>query len=514
MKSYEELVGAEGRRVFYRAQRYKAQELFRENMPDVEVGDVALTLFDFSLSGIAALADRTVECWDEAGAEVPVHIRLGEATLHKGRGRICRVEASPFGTKIAVSLTTGHLDVSRIMATHEKLSLERELDGGREAAAERIDPEYRRVCADVLHLLRRYSSALARLDDKDNRQALADDAGREEALRLCEERILPEWQGLWYRANELVDPVMKDPEAFKATKRFTELVLTPEFMAGPIWRRCYEKPLGYPGDFEVMNYVYAWRHQGETVFARLLHRIGLHAMECVTSRMVTMQQTIAEVVAANPGGAPARVTNVGCGPAQEVANYLQLKSLPRPVEFTLIDQDHDALSHAYQHIYPEVVRLGGHAKVRCLQVSFNELFRAGQLFREIPPQDLIYGVGLFDYLMLRRARALVATLFERLAPGGSLVVGNVKAAPTSGLWPTEFICDWSLIHRSKAEMCELADGLDPTMMEIKTDRTGLVYLLCLHKPRDWEEVLRRREPRAAPATPPLEQLPARPGNGP
>ena len=54
------------------------------------------------------------------------------------------------------------------------------------------------------------------------------------------------------------------------------------------WWRCYEKPLGYPGDFEVMNYVYTWRHQGETVFGRLLHRIGLHAMECVTSRMVMM----------------------------------------------------------------------------------------------------------------------------------------------------------------------------------------------------------------------------------
>lgn len=514
MKSYEELVGAEGRRVFYRAERYNAQKLFHENMPDVELGGVALTLFDFSLSGIAALAERTVECWDEAGAEVPVHIRLGEATLHEGRGRICRVEASPFGTKIAVSLTTGPLDVSRIMAMHEKLTLARELDREREAAAGRIDPEYRRVCADVLHLLRRYRAALARLDDKGDRQALADDAGSAEALSLCEERMLPEWHGLWYRANELVDPVMKDPAALKATKRFTELVLTPEFMAGPIWRRCYEKPLGYPGDFVVMNYVYAWRRQGETAFGRLLHRIGLNALECVASRMVTMRQTIAEVVAANPGGAAARITNVGCGPAQEVADYLQLNSLPRPVEFTLIDQDHEALSHAYRHIYPEVARLGGHAKVRCLNVSFNDLFRAGQPFCRIPPQDLIYGVGLFDYLALRRAQALVAALFERLAPGGLLVVGNVKAAPTSGLWPTEFICDWSLTHRSKAEMYELAEGLDPSMMEIKTDRTGLVYLLCLRKPSDWEEVLKRREPRAAPATPALERSPARPGNGP
>jgi len=402
--------------------------------------------------------------------------------IYSGAGRICRVEPAPRGAKIALHLTSGFLDIPALAARHREALLRTELEEGLNGAQDRIDPEYRRIAADLLHLLRHYRTKLQRFEGKLNGSARPDGEAVNEALALCEERVLPEWREHWYRANEVVRPLIDDPEVLKATKRFTELVVTPDFMEGPIWRHAYEKPLGYPGDFELMKQVYAWRQEGETAFGKLLHRMGLDVAECIATRMVMMQQAIAEVVATRPDGETAHIATLGCGPAQEVANYLQLRKLPNAASLTLIDQEHDALSWAYEHTYPDAVRLGAQASVRCLEVSFSELMKAGQLFKRLPPQELIYSVGLIDYLTQRRARALVASLYDQLAPGGRLIVGNMKDTAFGNLWPLEFVCDWSLYYRDEAQMRDLAADLPGATIEIKQDPTGRVYLLYLSAP--------------------------------
>ncbi|MCE2510032.1 MAG: hypothetical protein J4G10_03505 [Alphaproteobacteria bacterium] len=480
MKAYEELVGEEGRRVYYRADRYKVRDLFRRTLPDIEIDHTSLTLHDVSMSGLAVFASPRMNWSGEQGEVVPVQLRLGGSVLHEGRGRICRVEPTPFGTKVAIQLTSGYLNIPELVARHEAVCLKRELEDGLAVASERVPSAYRELVADVLYLLRRYRSALEKFDGGSNPHTPADDARLADVLTLCEERILPECRALWYQANALVEPVMEDPEARKATKQFTELALTPEFLEGPIWQRSYEKPLGYPGDFEVMNYVYAWRRQGASAFGKLLHRIGLDGMECIANRMVMMQQTIAEVVARK--GGPVQITNLACGPAQEIVNYLRLGMLPQAVHITLIDQDHQALTQAYERTYPETLRLKEQATVNCLHVSFRQLLKGERLLDNIPAQDLIYTVGLVDYLDARKARPLIDGLYRQLAPGGFLVIGNVKKSPVSLLWPAEFLCDWSLVYRSESDMLALAKDLPSANVTIKADATDRIQLLYLQKP--------------------------------
>jgi hypothetical protein len=299
-------------------------------------------------------------------------------------------------------------------------------------------------------------------------------------LVACQERILPRWRELWYQANEILAPLMSDPKALAATKRFTEFVITPEFMIAANWRRCYEKPLGYPGDFEIMNQVYTWRPEGRTLFDKLVYWLGLVTIECIVARMVMMRQTIAETVL-NSTSRPARVTSLGSGPAREIIDYLRLRELPRPVQFTLIDQDHTALSHAYEQAYPEVLRHKGLVTVDCLHASFSELMKGGELIGRIPPQDLIYSVGLIDYLTAKRARNLVASLYENVVPGGAVVVGNMMDAPRGSLWPQEFICDWSLIHRTHADMAAIAEGLPHAEISTAADPTGCVTMLTVKR---------------------------------
>lgn len=459
-----------------------AGRLFGRFPPVAELDGSTHQLLDVSLSGIAVAAERFTEAPVEPGAEVPVKLKLGEHVLYEGRGKVTRIEPQPMQAKIAIHLVTGTLDIPAAVKRHREFLLRRALEAERGSDERRVAPAYRALCADMLHLLRGYRATLEGTLPPDGGPDGVDPMRLDDALDLCESKLLPEWRELWFEANRRTRPLLDDLPSLRAAKRYTELVLTPEFLLGPIWRRGYEKPLGYPGDFGFMTYVYEWRREGDGPYAKLLHRLGLDVGECIANRMVMSRQMIAAEFARASAGRMLKIANVGCGPAWEVASLLENWPGDRAGEFSLIDQDERALARAYERAYPLTLPLQGRAALRCLQVSFLDLMKAGALFRSLPPQDLVYSVGVVDYLSPKRARQFVTDLFAQLAPGGLLAIANVKDCDEAIMWPLEFIGDWSLIYRSEAEMRAMAAGLGHAGLEIKADATGRVLFLLLRKP--------------------------------
>ncbi|WP_119419020.1 class I SAM-dependent methyltransferase family protein [Desertibaculum subflavum] len=467
--------------MYYRPERFLADQIYGRVPPVAEVGGTMHTILDLSMSGIAVLVDdRTEPLRFPIGEDLPLKIRFSDRVFYDGRGKVIRYETNAFRPKLALQLTRGYLDVPGSVRLHREVALRSALTQGTSGRLARVDPQYRMLTADVVHLLRSLRSVLA--EQKAAAPGALDESLIDDTLAACERDVLREWRSLWLRANELVQPLEDDPEAKLATKRFTELTLTPEFLDGAIWRRSYEKPLGYPGDFEVMNYVYRWRPEGSNSFGRLVHRLGLDVGEFIASRMVAVQHAITREIASQPASSePMLIANLGAGPAQEVVNVLQMPKLERPVTFALIDQDLEALSATYERTYPLTKRSDSRAEVRCLHVSFTELLRSGSLFRRLQPPDMIYSIGLLDYLPQRRARRLIADLMEQLRPGGKLMIANMRQWPGSIIWPLEYIADWSLVYRTENEMRDLADGLDAESAEITTDDTKQAYLLTLRK---------------------------------
>jgi hypothetical protein len=483
MKTYEDLTGAAGRKVFYRAERFAAADLFRRRPPGAIIDGIHYELENLSMTGLAARAPSEEAWHGDVGSDVSVWLQQGNAPLFEGEGNVRRVEPAGRHSRIALSFKGAPLSIPDLVSRHNENQLLVELNGGLGHLRGEVPPEYRRHCADVLHLLRGYRAALKDVDNVTEPSEGLPDTDRVTTLyRMAEERILPEWRQLWHEGNALVRPLMSDTARLLPVKRFTESVLTPEFMAGAIWNRSYRKPLGYPGDYAMMTYVYEWQPRGDTIYERLIHRIGLDVAECIATRMVMVQEAIAETAAARADGQTARVLSLGCGPAQEVANYLRAPVLPSPVAFTLVDQDRHALGHAYERVYREVVRHGNGSTVECLQASFAQLMRASALFAALPPQDLIYSVGLLDYLSMRRVQELVRALFEKVAPGGQLIIGNMADVAGGNQWPMEFICDWTLHYRSEAEMHDMAALVSGATMTLRPDPTGRVYLLYITKP--------------------------------
>jgi chemotaxis methyl-accepting protein methylase len=215
----------------------------------------------------------------------------------------------------------------------------------------------------------------------------------------------------------------------------------------------------------------------------LMHRLGLDVGEFVKTRMEAVCTNIGQVVNEKGNARAARILSLGCGPAREVELFLGSAGLKnKRVEFTLIDQEQAALSYAIEKTFPHVLSVNGQARVQCLNMSFTDIVRSNSGLTSLPPQDLIYCVGLIDYLADRRAAMLVRRLYETLAPGGLLIVGNMNETPNSAVWPLEFLLDWSLYYRNDEEMLAWVEPLQPARAWTECESTDRVRLLFVRKP--------------------------------
>lgn len=481
MLAYEELKGSSGREVWFRAPRYEARKIFPHLPPRVRVRSSVHKLHDISLGGLAIVCNQAADDVPEVGEIVPLTIQQSGYTIFESNARVSRRESTVFGSKVAFSIVNGFVEFDKLLSRNvqAQIAVQSALFSGE--ANQLVPKEYRVFCADLLKLLGSYRDLL------DANMVLARQFERgfdlEGAYEACEARLVQNWRSLWRTGNDLVRGLMDEREILEATKAFTEVVVTPELRAGAIWDRSYTKPLGYPGDFEVMNQVYDWERKGVNVYQMLMHRLGLEVAECIKTRMEVVRANIATVVQDKGQARAAKILSLGSGPAREIELFLAGSSLKsRRVEFTLIDQETAALKYAVEKTYPHVLNAQSQARVQGLNMSFTDILRGTGALSSLPPQDLIYSVGLIDYLVDRRGAALVKRLYETLVPGGLLIIGNMNETGLSNLWPMEFVTDWSLYYRSDAQMLAWTQDLAPAQAWTETERTDRVRLLFVRKP--------------------------------
>jgi len=243
-----------------------------------------------------------------------------------------------------------------------------------------------------------------------------------------------------------------------ALNEYSNRLLHPLLMQSPWMHRARQKPLGYAGDYELMNGLYGNHFSGSTLFAKAVNLafVSTPAAVAVRTRKELMKQKLSEVLD-RPGQKSARILSIAAGPAQEVYELLQERhELPESVEIVLYDQDKRALTFSYGRLKRLVdSKWKGQVKLLHLNDSIRHLLRDTAVFAGHGAFDLVYSVGLFDYLQMLTAVSLCRNLYSLVAPGGTLLVGNMVPSNPSR-WFMELHLDWFLVYRERSEMLELA----------------------------------------------------------
>jgi extracellular factor (EF) 3-hydroxypalmitic acid methyl ester biosynthesis protein len=252
----------------------------------------------------------------------------------------------------------------------------------------------------------------------------------------------------------------------------------PYILASEFMRRSNLKPYGYAGDAEMMRIIYENRYVGATAFERLMHKYALEipAARAVRNRRELVAgalRTLAEQWGALKGGL--RVLSVAAGPAWELQDVILDARDAERFRFTLLDQDTYALGAAREVVARLERARGVPLRVAFVQESVRTMVRA-RLADRVGRFHCIYSMGLFDYLAMPVARAVLARLHDLLEPGGVLLVGNFHAANPSRVY-MEYWGDWKLLYRTEASMLAMAQDLPGASASVGFDDTRCQMLL-------------------------------------
>jgi trans-aconitate methyltransferase len=488
-RSYEELMGSVGKSRFFRPERRKVRDLLsRDAQPKLLIGGTECKLFDVSMNGLSFVSDADLQRWPVNG-EFQVTLMLNEQELYRGLARVARTELDSRGARIAMALSTGFIDLPELRRRGEEARLDTAIRMGPHRVRSKVPAPFREVVDEAVYFAQHYKRAL---DDHEARHRAAGPAGRDELPKLAEralESIREPWKRLGSQGSIVALQCLSSSEALRAAKEYTETALTPLLLDAPMIRRSYTKPLGYPGDYQVMIYYYNNAFEGDSVFGQVFHKLFMEQPlpNGVRTRcdyvVGLMEEQQNRVVARKMDDAIYRVTSLGCGPARESALFARKRrDWPGQAVWTLIDQEEETLSVAFHDTQVELARSGARGQVRCLNVSFAQLFGDVSSMPGLEPQDLIFSTGLFDYLRETRAQELLLELYGRLAPGGLLAIGNA-ASPNDHFWEAEFILDWTLLYRTKEEMLRLADKIPrPAEIDVTLEPGNAYYFLLVRKP--------------------------------
>ena len=146
---------------------------------------------------------------------------------------------------------------------------------------------------------------------------------------------------------------------------------------------------------------------------------------------------------------------------------------------TCLDQDPHALAVAEQGLRDAESTYGRCLDARFVQQAVRDIIQGGMA--DLPQQDFIYSLGLYDYLPTAPAHQLTQILAHQLRPGGRLIIGNYLIG--HDIQPAlELIMDWFLIERSPEDIAALAADLGPGFQaEVQPDSTGSIGFLIVNR---------------------------------
>jgi len=264
-------------------------------------------------------------------------------------------------------------------------------------------------------------------------------------------------------------------------KSYVRRELHPIVLCSPFLYRTYTKPLGYAGDYEMVNMMLREPHEGSTAFAKLLNYTLLNTEPVVAhrNRIDFLVEKLRSECVRRAAHGRTRVFNLACGPAVEVQRFLRDFPECDLAEIDLLDFNAETLEYTRECI--DQAREAGGRKTVCryFQRSVHQLLRAASQggLEEFNGYDFVYCAGLFDYLSQRVCKRMVELFCSMAKPGGVVIFTNVATSNPRRAW-MEYVMEWNLIYRDEKDMMDLVpEALKPKNVKVGADATGVNLFL-------------------------------------
>ncbi len=348
-----------------------------------------------------------------------------------------------------------------------------------------ILPQYKIVLADMQNFfmdLRRWLEQV----ELGIRSSLSGDRLRieREVIHELVPIVLPSINSLFAKFEEAADQVTADLLPLHRT--YAKRQLHPQLLCSPFAYRTFHKPLGYAGDYEMVNMILRDPLEGSSLFAKSVNLWFLSQAPAAAHRNRIKYLTkllTEETRRVAHHGQPARIFNLGCGPAGEIQKFLAQDDTCDHATFTLLDFNDETLHHTSKVLEDLKNKFSRRTKIEMIKKSVHQVLKEeGRPGNRQQKYHLIYCAGVFDYLSDRICKRLMNIFYEMLEPGGLLIATNVNDSNPSrnGM---EHLLDWHLNHRNSTQLKALMpDRASPGSAALRFDETGVNISIEVRKP--------------------------------
>ena len=420
-------------------------------------------------------------------------ITLKGQTIYSGRAIIIKI--MDVGAKVVceAKLDEAHwqdLDIPRILQQDGRVAKEFKTFLKEWQKLYKVSPEFKIVMADMQTFLHDLRLWLDRIE-----------LGiRVFAQPLRKELELEAINSLTNPINESIDVFIDRFESIAAQLEedmhpahsvYLRRQLHPLILVSPFAHRAFSKPLGYAGDYEMVDMMLRSPHEGDTLFAKIINNwlLGQSPAQAHRNRVTYLERKLLEeTLRARTSGRACKIFNLGCGPADEVQNFYNKQPICEYTDFTLVDFNEETLNSLQQKLASISRSMPKPPSFRLLKKSVFQILRDGGKSLLTSPDErynYIYCAGLFDYLSDTVCKQLLDIFYGMLAPDGLLLATNATDALNSSRpfrYSMEYLLNWHLLYRDKRQFSKVAPDVEETdEIKVIAEGTGTNLFLEVRK---------------------------------
>lgn len=245
----------------------------------------------------------------------------------------------------------------------------------------------------------------------------------------------------------------------------------------PIAKRAYEKPRGYPGDHLIFEMIYNNNCASDGIAYFLDKWILNHTLTRGTIyRKNKIKKILKEIITTSKNKID--ILNVGCGSSREVRELISDKKINIDhVRFTCLDQDDEALSLSRDllgkiNLQAEVSLM----KQDILRVCLN------RKENNINKQDIVYSLGIADYLLKTMLENFIMFCYSLLKPKGKLIIALCSSHNPKLYIPLRWFSEWSFFsHRTNDINKFIRIGLGLKKVKIIWEGRMPIFFIVIEK---------------------------------
>ena len=289
------------------------------------------------------------------------------------------------------------------------------------------------------------------------------------AVSLCSEKISID-------GDLIIEKLPK--RTAKIVKECFRYVIWPWIRESYFVSRGLLKPNGYPGDYKIVESMYEGNAKSLGL-GYIYDIIFLESQLCqgLRNRKDQMKQIISNYL--NISNKNSHILfNVGCGGSRELRE-LNFDHKGEGLALYLLDFDREAIDFSIKNLQANMPK----SNITSINIDVKELTTKDGLSKlKLKQPDLIYSIGLFDYLPDKIIISLLANLLNLLRESGMIIFAH-KDYTLYNPRIADWFCDWRYYSRTQKDFDKIfvALGIEPKSVSFSREKDGYIFFAKIIK---------------------------------